>query len=110
MNFLIRISRIIVGLVFVFSGFVKAVDPLGSTYKFIDYFNAFNMPWLEPAALPFSIILSGSEFLIGICLLLFIQNKLVNWGALIFMGIFTPLTLWLALENPFRTADALVMQ
>lgn len=100
LNLIAIISRILAGLVFIFSGFVKAVDPLGSTYKFIDYFHAFNMSWLEPAAFPLSIALSGSEFLIGFCLLLFIQNKWVNWGALLFMVVFTPLTLWLALTNP----------
>ncbi len=100
LNIIAIISRILAGLVFVFSGFVKAVDPLGSTYKFIDYFHAFNIPWLEPAAFPLSIALSGSEFLIGVCLLLFIQNKWATWGALLFMVFFTPLTLWLALTNP----------
>ncbi len=100
LNIIAIISRILAGLVFVFSGFAKAVDPLGSTYKFIDYFHAFNIQWLEPAAFPLSIALSGSEFLIGVCLLLFIRNKWATWGALLFMVIFTPLTLWLALTNP----------
>jgi uncharacterized membrane protein YphA (DoxX/SURF4 family) len=107
------ISRILVGLVFIFSGFVKAVDPLGSTYKFIDYFHAFNMPWLEPAAFPLSIALSGLEFLIGVCFLLFIQNKWATWGALLFMVFFTPLTLWLALNNPVHDCgcfgDAIIL-
>lgn len=107
------ISRILVGLVFIFSGFVKAIDPLGSNYKFIDYFAAFNMPWLESIALPLAFILSGLEFLIGVCLLLFIQNKLSNWGALLFMLVFTPLTLWLAISNPVHDCgcfgDALIL-
>lgn len=107
------ISRVLAGLVFIFSGFVKAVDPLGSTYKFIDYFHAFNMPWLEPTAFTLSILLSGLEFLIGVCLLLFIQNKWANWGALLFMAFFTPLTLWLALTNPVHDCgcfgDALIL-
>ncbi|MBP8042567.1 MAG: DoxX family protein [Bacteroidales bacterium] len=94
------ISRIIIGAVFIFSGFVKAVDPLGSNYKFIDYFDAFNMPWLNTFALLLAFILSGLEFLIGVCLFFSIQNKLANWGALLFMLVFTPLTLWLALTNP----------
>lgn len=96
------ISQVIAGLVFTFSGFVKAVDPLGSTYKFTDYFYAFNMQWLEPAAFPLAILLSGVEFLIGICLLLFIKNRLANSGALLFMIVFTPLTLWLALTDPVQ--------
>lgn len=107
------ISRVLAGLVFIFSGFVKAVDPLGSTYKFIDYFHAFNMPWLEPTAFTLSILLSGVEFLIGVCLLLFIQNKWANWGALLFMAFFTPLTLWLAISNPVHDCgcfgDALIL-
>ena len=113
LNIIAIISRILAGLLFVFSGFVKAVDPLGSTYKFIDYFHAFNLPWLDPAAFPLSIILSGSEFLIGVCLLLFIQNKWATWGALLFMVFFTPLTLWLALTNPVHDCgcfgDAIIL-
>ena len=81
-------SQILAGLTFIFSGFVKAVDPLGSTNKFIDYFHAFNMTWLEPTAFPLSIVLSGSEFLIGVCLLLFIQNRWAAWGGFIVHGIF----------------------
>jgi len=110
---IVILSRICAGFVFIFSGFVKAVDPLGSTYKFIDYFYAFTIPWLEPAAFPLSILLSGSEFLIGVCLLLFIQNRLANWGALLFMAGFTPLTLWLALTNPVQDCgcfgDAIIL-
>lgn len=106
-------AQVIAGLVFIFSGFVKAVDPLGSTYKFIDYFFAFNMSWLEPAAFTLAIMLSGLEFLIGICLLLFIFNRLANTGALIFIILFTPLTLWLALTDPVQDCgcfgDAIIL-
>lgn len=107
------ISRVLVGVVFIFSGFVKAVDPLGSTYKFIDYFNAFGMPSLEVTAFPLAILLSALEFTIGVCLILFIQSRWASWGALLFMIFFTPLTLWLAITNPVHDCgcfgDALVL-
>lgn len=100
MKLFMNICRILVGAVFIFSGFVKGVDPLGSNYKFIDYFNAFGMGWMNFSALFFSFVLSLAEFLIGICLFLNIRTKWAAWGALLFMAVFTPLTLILAIKNP----------
>ena len=57
------ICRILLGLVFIGSGFVKGIDPLGSEYKFIEYFNAFGLGSLNASALFFSFLLSGLEFL-----------------------------------------------
>lgn len=100
MNILLWISRILFGLVFIFSGFVKAIDPLGSTYKLQDYFLAFGLEWLFSMALPLAIILSTLEFLIGINVLLGIKMRQSALGGLIFMLFFTPLTLYMAIYNP----------
>jgi len=99
---LLEIARIIVGLTFVFSGFVKAIDPLGSTYKFEDYFTAFGglFEYLTPIAFPAAIALSTLELLIGICFLLKIKLKGMSIIALLFMAVMTPLTLYIALKNP----------
>jgi uncharacterized membrane protein YphA (DoxX/SURF4 family) len=94
------ISRIIVGIVFIFSGTVKAVDPLGSAYKFSDYFQAFNLEFLKPFALPLAIILFTAEFISGFALLSGYRRKTGLWGVMILMLIFTPLTLILAITNP----------
>ncbi|NOU60029.1 BT_3928 family protein [Marinifilum caeruleilacunae] len=92
-------SRIIVGSIFIFSGFVKAVDPMGSTYKFSDYFTAFGMDALTGLAFPLAILLSTLEFTVGVALVFNAQKKLSAWGALLFMLLFTPLTLVLAITN-----------
>ena len=101
-NILLEIARMIVGLTFVFSGFVKAIDPLGSTYKFEDYFTAFGgfFEHLTPIAFPAAIALSTLELLIGVCLLLKIKLKTMSVVALLFMAVMTPLTLYIALKNP----------
>lgn len=113
MKLLRNICRILVGLLFIYSGFVKGVDPLGSNYKFIDYFNAFHMSWMGGTALFFSFILSLAEFLIGVCLFLNLKTKWAAWGALLFMAVFTPLTLVLAIKNPVTDCgcfgDALIL-
>lgn len=106
-------SRIVVGVVFIFSGFVKALDPLGSTYKFTDYFNAFGLDFIIGLAFPLALMLSAVELLIGISLLLGYRMKIVSWTVLLFMSFFTILTFILALYNPVTDCgcfgDALIL-
>ncbi len=113
MKVLRNFSRLLVGLIFIFSGFVKVVDPLGSAYKFIDYFEAMHLNFLGGAALALAIIMSVAELVIGIALVFNLVPKLASWGVLLFMGFFTPLTLWLAIANPVSDCgcfgDALIL-
>ncbi|MBP1662999.1 MAG: hypothetical protein H6Q19_139 [Bacteroidetes bacterium] len=99
---LLWFARMIVGITFVFSGFVKAIDPLGSAYKFEDYFTAFGgfFEHLAPIAFPAAIALSTLELLIGFCFLLKIKMKGMSVVALLFMAVMLPLTLYIALKNP----------
>ncbi|MFW6224452.1 MAG: BT_3928 family protein [Bacteroidota bacterium] len=113
MKIIRNISRILLGLVFIFSGFVKGVDPLGFTYKIIDYLEAFHMEWLEPAALSLAVLAIALEFVIGFALVLNARIKLAAWGNLLFMVFFTILTFYLALTNPVTDCgcfgDAIIM-
>ncbi len=95
-----NISRIFVGLVFVFSGFVKAVDPWGTAYKNNDYLLAMGLESIVSLSFALAVLLIAAEFLVGFSLIFNVNTKLASWGALIFMIIFTPLTLWLAIANP----------
>ena len=108
-----NISRLVVGVVLIFSGFVKGIDPLGSAYKFQDYFAAFGLEFLDPVAMPLGVLLSTFEFVLGAALVLNIRTRMTSWVVLIFMGFFTLLTLYLALENPVHDCgcfgDAIVM-
>ncbi len=97
---LIQIFRYTLAIVFIFSGFVKGVDPLGSAYKFSDYFKAFHADFFEPLTIVFSFILCAAELLIGLMLLFGVKMRLAAWGAFLFMVVFTPLTFILALFNP----------
>jgi len=101
-NIVLHTSRVVFGLVFVFSGFVKAIDPLGVTYKLQDYFTAFGGAFysFSDNAFAMAIALSTVELLIGLNLLFSIQVRRTAFAALAFMVIMTPLTLYIALKNP----------
>ena len=105
--------RILLGLLFVFSGFVKAVDPLGSAYKFQEYFMVFGLPWLVPLALLASFILSAFEFALGVCILLGAYRQVTSFLILAFMLVMTSLTFYLAIANPVSDCgcfgDALII-
>jgi uncharacterized membrane protein YphA (DoxX/SURF4 family) len=100
MKLIANISRLLTGIVFVFSGFVKGVDPLGTAYRLEDYFIAFNWPFFIPFALFFSVLLCTIEFSVGAMLLFNIKMKLTSWLLLLMMLFFTGLTLNDALYNP----------
>ncbi len=108
-----HLARILFGLVFIFSGFVKGIDPLGSTYKFTDYFHALGLDSLVWAAFPLGILLAFAEFAIGVAFLLNWRMKWFSWLGLLFMAFFTPLTLWIAVKDPVTDCgcfgDALVI-
>ncbi|MGC9330470.1 MAG: BT_3928 family protein [Bacteroidales bacterium] len=113
MKTLINIFRIILGIVFVFSGFVKVVDPMGVEFKLVDYFVAMGLDFLQPAALIFGVIMSVAESLIGISLLFNLKPKLGSWGVMLFMIVFLPLTLWIAIADPVQDCgcfgDAIIL-
>mgnify|MGYP002104201256 FL=1 len=98
----VNACRFLLGALFIFSGFVKAVDPLGSFYKIQDYLTAFGIISWFPSYLPlfFGIALSAVEFCVGVFLLLGIRRKVASTLALLLMLVMTPLTLYLALANP----------
>ena len=92
--------RVFIGTIFIFSGFVKGVDPVGTQYRIEDYFIAFGTDWALPLALPLSVILNSFEFILGVMLLFKINMKLTSWLILLMMGFFTLITFNDATNNP----------
>ena len=111
----VNIARVILAVTLIFSGFVKAVDPMGTQYKIDDYLTALHLSDYFPSimSLALSVLLSALEFLLGICLLLAIRRRSISVLTLILMLVMTPLTLWLALTNPISDCgcfgDAIVL-
>ncbi|MDR1200041.1 MAG: DoxX family protein [Tannerellaceae bacterium] len=95
-----EICRLLIGSVFVFSGFVKAIDPVGFAIKIGDYLVDFGLQNFKPLALLVSINLSAVEFTLGVCMLLGVYRRYTSILTLLFMLVMTPLTLYLALFNP----------
>ncbi|MDO8898776.1 MAG: DoxX family protein, partial [Bacteroidales bacterium] len=99
-KFWMTFSRLLVGAVFIFSGFVKGVDPLGTAYKFGDYFAAYGTDWANAFALFLSVSLCALEFAIGAALFFNLRMKITAWALLIIMMFFTVLTFFDAIYAP----------
>jgi hypothetical protein len=94
------LSRIIVGLTFLFSGTVKAIDPSGFSYKLQDYFSAFHMGFLGELSMVLAITMCTIEFIAGFSVLFNIRFKQGIIAVMLLMTFFTALTFVIALTNP----------
>ena len=93
------LMRLVVGGVFVMSGFTKAVDPWGSCYKITDYLTAMGLEQWAGTALFMAIALAALEFMLGVAIVVGAYRRSSLWLALALMLVMTPLTLWLAVSG-----------
>ncbi|QNL50048.1 DoxX family membrane protein [Olivibacter sp. SDN3] len=98
-NYLLVFSRIFVGCLFIFSGLIKANDPIGFGYKLQEYFEVFHLIAFQNQAVMWAILLCSLEMVLGILLLLGLYGKKVALGLLILILFFTFLTFYSAFFN-----------
>lgn len=98
MKYLVHISRLLVGVLFIISGLIKLNDPLGFSYKLQEYFSSevLNIPFLEPYALGISIFVVVFEVVLGVFLLIGYKPKFTVWSLLLMIVFFTFLTFYSA--------------
>lgn len=92
MRIIIAVVRTIVGILFIFSGLVKANDPLGLSYKMQEFFEVWNFHWFDHFTLGFSILMILFEIVAGVAILLGWKMKLFSWLLLLLIIFFTFLT------------------
>ena len=111
----VNACRFIVAATFIFSGYVKAIDPIGTQYKIHDYLAAVGLADMVPdyITLSASVALAALEFSLGIFLLFAIRRRLVSKLILAFMAVMTAITVWIAVANPVKDCgcfgDALIL-
>lgn len=98
MKYLVHISRLFVGILFIISGLIKLNDPLGFSYKLQEYFSTdvLNIPFLEPYALAISVFVVVVEVVLGVFLLIGYKPKFTVWSLLAMIVFFTFLTFYSA--------------
>lgn len=94
------ICRLIFGILFILSGFLKGIDPIGSALKIKEYLGAFHLDFLDFVSIPGAIILSTAEFLVGVAIFKGLRIRLFSKIALWFISFFTLLTLVIYIFNP----------
>lgn len=100
-----NIFRFFVGFLFLFSGFVKIVDPIGTSIKLEKYFNIFSTNFTDsfelllPYTLPIAILLIASEIILGFALLFLYRMNITSWALLLLIIFFTILTFYTAITG-----------
>src|SRR3990172_13252958 len=102
MRFLTQLSRILVGVLFIFSGLIKANDPLGFSYKLDEYFSVFGTEFLIPFSLSLAIFICAYEIIFGFMLLLGSRITLTMWALFLMIVFFTFLTFYSAYYDKVR--------
>lgn len=99
----VHIARVIVGLLFVFSGLVKAIDPLGLSYKMQEFFELWGLSRFNGWTLLLSVLMNAFEIIAGVALLLGWRIRLFSWLLLLLIIFFTFLTGYAFLSGKFRS-------
>lgn len=95
----VKIIRILLACVFLYSGFTKAIDPVATSITFDQYFTSFGMSFLHPLSMLCAFCMTAAEFTLGFMMLFRIKIKFTSICYLLFMGFFFLLTLWLAIAE-----------
>ena len=102
MKQILAVTRGLVGVLFIFSGLVKADDPLGLSYKMQEFFDVWNFHWLDHLTLTFSMIMIVFEIVAGVAVLVGWRMRLFSWLLLLLMIFFTFLTGYAYLSGKVR--------
>src|SRR5215218_7031049 len=97
------VIRWIVGVLFIFSGLIKANDPLGLSYKMQEFFDVWGWSGLNSYTLAFSIIMIAFEIIAGVALLVAWRMRVLSWLLLLLMLFFTFLTAYAVFSGKIRT-------
>lgn len=92
MKFLLNLLRIIVGVLFIFSGLIKANDPLGLSYKMDEFFEVLHLGFMSHYSLVYSVAMNTFEIVCGVAILLGYRIRLFSWLILLLIAFFTFLT------------------
>lgn len=92
MKIILNLFRILVGVLFIFSGLIKANDPLGLSYKMDEFFEVLHLTFLSPYSLAFSVIMNIFEIVAGVAVLIGYRMRIFSFLLLLLIAFFTFLT------------------
>jgi len=102
MKILVNIARVLVGVLFIFSGLIKANDPLGLSYKMQEFFDLWGMSQFNAWTLVMSVVMNAFEIIAGFALLLGWGTRLFSWLLLLLIIFFTFLTGYAYFSGQFK--------